>query len=245
MSTLVTYMTFTVRCKTMLNFPFDPIKHSLDVEEIVMRGDSHRYYRFRYAKFYGGIATADAVGCNLICAYCWNYSRNLEPSNAGAFYSPGEVATRLRAIAEKRDCDQYRISGAEPILGTGSMSHLVDVIRRIDGSFIVETNGLMLGYDKSLIDALSPLPVHVRLCIKAHSSLDFEKITGARAEYFSYQIKAAENLRDARINHSIAVMSPFVDPSKLPVPVDEEEELILYKSIVGNLKRRGFELDRL
>jgi len=229
----------------MLELPFDPIKHSLDVEKVVMLGDSRRYYRFRYAKFYGGIVTADAVGCNLLCAYCWNYSRNLEPSNAGAFYSPGEVATRLRAIAEKRDCDQYRISGAEPILGTGSMSHLVDVIRRIDGSFIVETNGLMLGYDKSLIDALSPLPVHVRLCIKAHSSLDFEKITGARAEYFSYQIKAAENLRDARINHSIAVMSPFVDPSKLPVPVDEEEELILYKSIVGNLKRRGFELDRL
>jgi len=229
----------------MLELPFDPIKHSLDLEKVVMRGDSRRYYRFRYAKFYGGIATADAVGCNLICAYCWNYSRNLDPLSAGSFYNPGEVAARLRAIAEKRDCEQYRISGAEPILGTGSMSHLVDVIRRIDGSFIVETNGLMLGYDKSLIDALSPLPVHVRLCIKAHSSLDFEKITGARAEYFSYQIKAAENLRDARINHSIAVMSPFVDPSKLPVPVDEEEELILYKSIVGNLKRRGFELDRL
>ena len=210
-----------------------------------MRGDSRRYYRFRYAKFYGGIATADAVGCNLLCAYCWNYSRNLEPSSAGAFYSPGEVATRLKAIAEKRDCDQYRISGSEPILGTGSMAHLVDVIRRIDGSFIIETNGLMLGYDTSLIDALSPLPIHVRLCIKAHSGLDFEKITGARAEYFSNQIKAAENLRHAGINHSIAVMSPVVDPSRLPVPVDEVEDLILYKSIVGNLKRRGFELDRL
>jgi len=229
----------------MLELPFDPIKHSLDVEKVVMRGDSRRYYRFRYAKFYGGIATADAVGCNLLCAYCWNYSRNLEPSNAGAFYSPREVAARLRAIAERRDCDQYRISGAEPILGTASMAHLADVIRCIDGSFIVETNGLMLGYDDSLIDALSPLPIHVRLCIKAHSSLDFEKITGAKAEYFSYQIKAAENLRDARVSHSIAVMSPFVDPSKLPVPVDEEEDLILYKSTEGNLKRRGFELDRL
>jgi uncharacterized Fe-S cluster-containing radical SAM superfamily protein len=229
----------------MLELPFDPIQHSLDVEKVVMRGGSRRYYRFRYAKFYGGIATADAVGCNLLCAYCWNYSRNLEPSNAGAFYTPEKVATRLKAIAEKRDCDQYRISGAEPILGTASVDHLVDVIRRIDGSFIVETNGLMLGYDASLVDALSPPPVHVRLCIKAHSSLNFEKITGARAEYFLYQIKAAENLRDARISHSIAVMSPFVDPSKLPIPVDEVEDLILYKSIVGNLKRRGFELDRL
>jgi uncharacterized Fe-S cluster-containing radical SAM superfamily protein len=229
----------------MLELPFDPIKRSLDVENVVMRGDSRRYYRFRYAKFYGGIATADAVGCNLLCAYCWNYSRNLEPSKAGAFYCPAEVASRLRAIAQNRGCDQYRISGAEPILGTRSMAHLADVIGRIDGSFIVETNGLMLGYDKSLVAALSPLPVHVRLCIKAHSSLDFERITGARAEYFQYQIKAAENLRDAGISHSIAVMSPFVDPSKLPVSVDEEEELILYKSVEGNLKRRGFELGRL
>jgi uncharacterized Fe-S cluster-containing radical SAM superfamily protein len=229
----------------MLELPFDPIKRSLDIEKVVIRCDSRRYYRFRYAKFYGGIATADAVGCNLLCAYCWNYSRNLEPSKSGALYNPEEVATRLRAIAERRDCDQYRISGAEPILGTASMAHLADAIRRIDGSFIVETNGLMLGYDKSLIDALSPLPVHVRLCIKAHSGLDFEKITGARAECLSYQIKAAENLKDARIDHSIAVMSPFVDPSKLPVPVDEEEDLILYKSVEGNLKRRGVELARL
>jgi uncharacterized Fe-S cluster-containing radical SAM superfamily protein len=103
----------------------------------------------------------------------------------------------------------------------------------------------MLGYDKSLIDMLSPLSVHVRLCIKAHSSLDFEKITGSWAEFFSYQIKTAEYLIDAGINHSIAVMSPFVDPSKLPVPADEVEDLILYKSVEANLKRRGFELDRL
>jgi uncharacterized Fe-S cluster-containing radical SAM superfamily protein len=83
------------------------------------------------------------------------------------------------------------------------------------------------------------------LCIKAHCSLDFEKITGSRAVFLSYQIKAAEYLIDAGINHSIAVMAPFVDPSKLPVPVDEVEELILYKSVEVNLKRRGFELDQL
>jgi uncharacterized Fe-S cluster-containing radical SAM superfamily protein len=226
----------------MLDLPFDPIRRSLYIEKIAMRRYSRRYYRFRYAKFYGGIATADAVGCNLLCAYCWNYSRNLAPSKAGAFYSPEEVASRLRAIAEKRCCDRYRISGAEPILGVASVNHLVDLIRRLDGSFILETNGLMLGYDSSLINAISPLPVHVRLCIKAHSGFDFEKITGARADYLSYQIKAAENLRDARIDHSIAVISPFVDPSRLPLSVDEVEDLILYKSAEENLRQRGFEL---
>ena len=62
-----------------LSMPFDPIQRSREVEQIVMKGDKRRYYRFRFAKFYGGIITADALGCNLLCAYCWNYSRNLNP----------------------------------------------------------------------------------------------------------------------------------------------------------------------
>ena len=55
------------------NFPFDPIQRSKDIESLVMQGNARHYYRFRYAKFYGSIVTADAVGCNLLCAYCWNY----------------------------------------------------------------------------------------------------------------------------------------------------------------------------
>jgi uncharacterized Fe-S cluster-containing radical SAM superfamily protein len=90
-------------------FPFDPIQRSKDVESLVMQGDKRRYYRFRYAKFYGGIVTADAIGCNLLCAYCWNYSRNLNPAKAGTFYSPSEVAGKLLGLAEKRGCDQFRI----------------------------------------------------------------------------------------------------------------------------------------
>lgn len=78
-----------------------------------MQGDKRRYYRFRFAKFYGGIVTADAVGCNLLCAYCWNYSRNLNPSRAGEFYSPIEVADKLEAISEKDKCYKFRVSGAE------------------------------------------------------------------------------------------------------------------------------------
>jgi uncharacterized Fe-S cluster-containing radical SAM superfamily protein len=73
-------------------FPFDPIRHSKEVESLVMQGDKRRYYRFRFAKSYGGIVTADATGCNLLCAYCWNYSRNLNPSKVGEFFSPIEAA---------------------------------------------------------------------------------------------------------------------------------------------------------
>jgi len=221
---------------------FDPIQHSIEVEKLVMQDDKRRYYRFRYAKFYGGIITADAVGCNLLCAYCWNYSRNLNPSRYGEFYSPYEVAGKLLELSEKRRCSQFRISGAEPILGRASALHLADVISQVDGNFIIETNGVMLGADSSLIEVLKPLPhVHVRLCVKAHSGSDFEKITGAQAESFDYQLKAEKALRDARMHYSVAVMTPFVNPRKLPHGVSEVEDLILYKSTKKRLMERGIE----
>jgi len=117
--------------------PFDPIQRSIEVEKLVLEGDKRRYYRFRYAKFYGGIITADAVGCNLLCAYCWNYARNLNPSRYGEFYGPSEVAGRLLELSEKKRCSQFRISGAEPILGRASALHLADVISQVDGNFII------------------------------------------------------------------------------------------------------------
>jgi len=222
--------------------PFDPIQRSIKVEQMVMQEDKRRYYRFRYASFYGGIVTADAVGCNLLCAYCWNYSRNLNPGKHGEFYSPSEVAGKLLELSAKRRCSQFRISGAEPILGRASALHLADVISQVDGNFIIEINGIMLGADPSLIEILRPLPhVHVRLCIKAHCGADFEKITGANGEGLAYQLKAEKALRDARMHYSVAVMTPFVNPRKLPHGVSEVEDLILYKSTKKRLMERGIE----
>ena len=88
----------------MLNLPFDPIKRAKEVEELVMEGLARKYYRFRPAKYYGGIATADIVGCPFLCAYCWNYGRNLHPEmSRDRYYSPQEVANRLLAIVKKKD----------------------------------------------------------------------------------------------------------------------------------------------
>jgi uncharacterized Fe-S cluster-containing radical SAM superfamily protein len=166
-------------------------------------------------------------------------------AKSGEFYSPSEVAGRLLGLAEKHGCDQFRISGAEPILGKASAQHLAEVIKRVDGHFIIETNGVMLGADQSLIEILELLPnIHVRLCIKAHHGLDFEKITGAKAEGFAYQLLAAESLKKARIEHSIAIMAPFVDPRKLPCQVHEVEELISYRSTERNLRMRGLNLKK-
>jgi uncharacterized Fe-S cluster-containing radical SAM superfamily protein len=33
--------------------------------EVICKGNKRKYYRFRAGRFYGGIATADCMGCNM------------------------------------------------------------------------------------------------------------------------------------------------------------------------------------
>ena len=112
-----------------IRFPFDAIARSQEAECAVMRGDERAYYKFRAAPYYGGIATADAVGCSFLCAYCWNYGRNLNPARFGRFYTPEEVVASLLEIAHKRSITQFRITGSEPIWGEISLGHLLRVLQ--------------------------------------------------------------------------------------------------------------------
>jgi uncharacterized Fe-S cluster-containing radical SAM superfamily protein len=41
----------------------DPIALAEEAGKIVGSGEKRKYYRFRPAFYYGGIATADCVGC--------------------------------------------------------------------------------------------------------------------------------------------------------------------------------------
>ena len=51
----------------------DPREFAEEIKKYVCRGIERKYYRFRYTRHYGGIATADCVGCNLRCFFCWSY----------------------------------------------------------------------------------------------------------------------------------------------------------------------------
>ena len=42
---------------------FDPVIRARAVEKLVLVNGKRKYYRFRFARYYGGIVTADAVGC--------------------------------------------------------------------------------------------------------------------------------------------------------------------------------------
>ena len=62
---------------------YDPIELTKKTEELVVKKNLKKYYRFRPTGFYGGIATADTVGCNLRCNFCWSGSSVWNPKNTG------------------------------------------------------------------------------------------------------------------------------------------------------------------
>lgn len=190
---------------------FNPLKKAEEVERIVMKDLKRKYYRFRYARYYGGIATADTVGCSFLCAYCWNYFRNLNPERFGKFYSPKEASEKIMEIVNRKNIEKVRVSGAEPILGKKSFKHLIRLIELLLNqksklTFILETNGLILGLNKLFCKKLSKFPVWVRVSIKGWNENSFEKISNAERCFFIYPLKAIKYLQDYGIDAWPAIM---------------------------------------
>jgi uncharacterized Fe-S cluster-containing radical SAM superfamily protein len=225
---------------------YDPCEVAKKVEAIVVRGTSKKYYRFRPTGFYGGIATADTVGCNLRCKFCWSGASVWNAQHTGEFYPPERVAAELEGIAEKKGYHQIRISGGEPTIGK---HHLLALLKIIDTkcTFILETNGILLGYDRHYIEELAAFDnLHVRVCLKGADAEEFTLLTGA-SQGFDYQIKALASLRDARMNFNIALVS--VNPEKkqrlfhqlkelnLGQVMVEEEEITLYPMVKARLRQ--------
>jgi uncharacterized Fe-S cluster-containing radical SAM superfamily protein len=190
---------------------YDPLALAAETGRLVTRGDKRRYYRFRAARFYGGIATADCVGCCLRCAFCWAWNKLIDPAGAGAFYGPGDVARRITAICRKRGLHRARLSGNEPTL---SRAHLVSLLGLLpqDIMFILETNGILLGHDRSYAAELAPFAnLHVRVSIKGCTESEFSILTGAEPAAFALQLRALEHLMEAGVECHPAVMVSFSD----------------------------------
>jgi uncharacterized Fe-S cluster-containing radical SAM superfamily protein len=235
--------------------PFDPLQRSEETELLVMSGKKRLYSKFRAAPYYGGIATADAVGCSFLCAYCWNYGRNEDPARFGRFFSPENVAHKLLEIARKRSFSLFRVTGSEPILGETSFNHLINIIELIlnaepQSNFVLETNGLMLGYKKELVRRLNFSRVLVRIAVKGVNPESFEKITGAGKEFFHYPLLALRTLEQMGVRAWPALMEDLFSESQIGdlkktlreqgINSDlEMEGLEAYPFVLENLKRRG------
>jgi len=228
---------------------FDPVMLAELTKKDVCKDDSRKYYRFRPSRFYGGISTADCVGCCLRCVFCWAWNVAARPVEHGEFYSPEDVVRRLTRIAEKKRLNQMRISGNEPTI---CREHLIRVLELIDEKyqFILETNGILIGKNKEYAKDLSRFKnLHVRVSLKGTCNEEFSRLTGAVPEGFDLQLKALENLVHYRVKVHPACMISFSPHENIKTlrkrlkaihPAFEDfevEELILYPHIEERLKR--------
>lgn len=189
------------------NYP-DAIEFAKNIENFVVRNSRRKYFRFRESSFEGDSCCAETVGCNLSCIYC-NVGAGVEnPDRVGEFYSPEDVAEKII----KFNSDGVRLSGGEPTIGK---EHLLELLQLIPKNLyiILETNGTLIG--KNYARELSSFEnLHVRVSLKGTTPEEFEKITLCRRAGFYLQIKALENLFNAGISVSPAIIN-IVDVSGL------------------------------
>lgn len=160
---------------------YDPIQRHLAIEKLVIRagpeGEEKKYYRVRPARWYGGIVTADCVGCGLICRFCWvSDAVMFHPADVGKFYTPKRVADGSVTLAKKCGLHQLRVSGGEPTIGKHHLLQLLDHLQGKGYPFILETNACMIpvAYDESYAKDLSKYHfVHVRVSLKRYNEEKF------------------------------------------------------------------------
>ena len=234
---------------------YDPVKRAEEAAALVCRGNLRRYYRFRPARFYGGIATADCLGCCLRCIFCWSWDKVVNPTRFGEFYSSKQVASKLDNIARKKGFFQVRISGNEPTI---AREHLLGVLESIpkDLMFILETNGILIGHDKTYAHDLAKFEnLYVRVSLKGCSGKEFSRLTGAEPKAFELQLQALENLAHAGVNTHPAAMVSFSSPEAISALRDrlasidktfeniEMEELMLYGHVEDHIRKAGIDYE--
>lgn len=229
----------------------NPLKEADSIKKMVCKNDERKYYRFRGGRFYGGIASADCVGCFLDCAYCWSQKprKNLA---IGKFYSPDEVVDKLVGIARKNGYDKVRITGNEPTL---CKEHLLKIIKKVpkDFLFILETNGILI--DDEYAEDLSIFKnLHVRVSLKGANQEMFSSITNTNAKFFRYQLDSLKRLVNNDISCNPAIMFDLLTREDIieireklygihPSLKLEFESLIKYPFVEENLRKRGIKYE--
>ncbi|MFX1417461.1 MAG: radical SAM protein [Promethearchaeota archaeon] len=219
----------------------DPINLSRIMELHVSREISKKYYRFRKTRFYGGCATADCLGCNLRCVYCWAQKKVWKPEKFGEFYTPRQVVQRLLSM----NLPLVRISGGEPTI---FKKHLLELLKLVpeQKTFILETNGLLI--DEEYIKELSKFKnIYVRVSLKGIDEETFELITGAKGQFFNNQLNTLDLLKKHKISHRAAILYDlFTDDQikNLKIPNLEYESLIRYPFVLRNLSKKEIQIMR-
>ena len=237
---------------------YDPVQRHLAIEKLIVRegleGQEKKYYRVRPARWYGGIVTADCVGCGLLCKFCWVSDKVANrPAKIGKFYTSDEIANGLVALAKKRGFRQLRVSGGEPTIGKAHLLQLLDRLEREGCRFILETNGIPIAYDENYAEELSKYDfINVRVSLKGCNEEEFYMLTGAKPEGFKLQLKSIEKLVEAGASCHPSIVASFSPRKALEMVIKrlgsmsselarevEIEELILYPHVVNRIQKYG------
>ncbi len=185
------------------------------MEKLVTRTDSksqeRKYYRIRTARWYGGIVTADCVGCGLLCKFCWvSDAIMMRPSHIGKFCTSKQIADQLDTLAKRKHLNQLRVSGGEPTIGKKHVLELLDMLQNKGYNFILETNGILIGHDKNYATELSKYDfIHTRISLKGCNEQEFSSLTGAKPENYTLQLKSLQHLIEAGVSCHPAVVTSF------------------------------------
>ena len=97
----------------------------------------------------------------------------------------------------------------EPTVGREHLLNLLEFVEDSDiDVFILETNGILFGADKTYVMDVSRFTKpHIRVSLKAATSKGFEKRTGAKGEFFNLPYHAIEYLKDAEVSFHVAAMT--------------------------------------
>ncbi len=239
---------------------YDPVKLAFEVRpkvsKVIDGKEYRRYFRFRGGRWYGGIATGDVIGCNLRCKFCWSsYFR--DKYSAGKLLSPEEAYEELKRIAKKRGYKLLRLSGAEPTLTKDHLIGVLELSEEDDYTFILETNGILIGHDPTFAKDLAKFSnLVVRVSFKGASPDEFSLLTGANPRSYELQFKSVENLVKAGFTPGkelvVAIMASFSSDESLKSflkrlsDIDSRllgsidwEVVILYPSVKRMLERHG------
>jgi uncharacterized Fe-S cluster-containing radical SAM superfamily protein len=174
------------------------------------------------------------------------------------FYRPKEVPSRLLEICKTKHLRRIRISGSEPTIGR---AHLLEILEHLSddgfadkGVFILETNGILIGHDRSYALDFARYPfVHARVSIKCCTPESFSMFTGSNPSGFELQIRALQHLFEAGVSCHPAVFAAFntkVELSSLARRITqineslarrlEVEDYVPYREAKRRMKRMGY-----
>ncbi|MBL7014210.1 MAG: radical SAM protein [Candidatus Marinimicrobia bacterium] len=190
---------------------YDPIVLTRAAERTVVKGNQRKYARLsRPLRFYGGITSAQEVGCNLRCKFCFSDKPVRRPQSTGRFYSPQEVFEALTHGAKKNGHRLISASASEGTLGKKHLFELLTLVDQSDYIFVLETNGMTIGNDPSFAKELSQFKnLHVRVSIKGCTAHEYNQLTGADSRSYDLPYEALDYLMDAGVSCNVCLMISF------------------------------------